>query len=111
MIIPMILALGFLIMSSPAKAQTIPTDQTLILEGKKIYLQNCVRCHNTNPHKAGSIGPDLYSTPEEVFHTKVPNGKYPKGYTPKRKSRVMPRFKHLTERVDLIYSYIRSIKK
>jgi mono/diheme cytochrome c family protein len=87
----------------------IPTDQTLIQEGKRIYVSNCARCHNTNPHKPGSIGPDLFSTPENVFYTKVVHGKYPQGYKPKRPTKVMPKFKHLTNKIDMIYKYIRSI--
>ena len=93
------------------KKTIIPTDQTLIQEGKRIYVATCAKCHNTNPHKPGSIGPDLYSTPEEVFYTKVPDGKYPDNYTPKRKTKVMPKFKHLTNKIDMIYKYIRSIPK
>lgn len=101
----------FLALSQCVKAATIiPTDQVTIQEGKRVYLITCAKCHNTNPHKPGSIGPDLYSTPENVFHTKVPNGTYPSGYTPKRRTKIMPRFKNLTNKVDAVYKYIRSVK-
>ncbi len=92
------------------KAQTIPTDKTLIQEGKRLYIANCIRCHNANPTLPGVLGPELYTTPEAVFHTKVPHGKYPAGYTPKRKTRVMPKFKHLEKHVDKLYLYIQSFK-
>ena len=110
--IPALIILIFSIVSFNYKDELkIPTDQTLIQEGKRIYMSTCAQCHNTNPHKPGSIGPDLYSTPEKVFYTKVPEGKYPEGYKPKRSTKVMPKFKHLTNRIDMIYNYIRSVPK
>ena len=110
--IPALIILIFCLASFNANPSTrIPTDQVSIQEGKRVYLTTCVTCHNSNPHKPGSIGPDLYTTPREVFQSKVPSGLYPKGYTPKRKTRVMPKFKHLTNKVDAIYNYIRSIPK
>lgn len=81
-------------------------------EGKRLYIQRCTGCHNTNPSKAGSIGPDLYTTPREVFLSKVPKGTYPPGYKPKRTSKAMPKFKFLlTSQIDLIYNYIQSTRK
>lgn len=87
-----------------------PTDETLRQEGKRLYIANCVRCHNVNPTKVGSVGPELFTTPLEVFRTKVPKGLYPSGYTPKRRSKVMPKFSSLTNTVDFIYDYVRSFK-
>ena len=79
-------------------------------EGEKIYKSTCIRCHSPNPTKPGVIGPELYTTPLEVFRTKVPTGTYPSGYTPKKRTKVMPKFPGLTNKVDLIYNYIRSFK-
>lgn len=92
---------------------SIKTEQTKssIQEGKRIYTTTCMKCHNANPHKPGSIGPDLYSTPKEVFATKIVHGMYPEGYTPKRKTRVMPKFKNLEGKVDSIHEYVKSIAK
>lgn len=110
--IPALIILIFCLASFNASPATrIPTDQIAIQEGRRIYLTTCTKCHNTNPHKPGVIGPDLYSTPLKVFESKVPNGTYPKGYKPKRKTGVMPKFKHLTNKIDAIYKYIRSIPK
>jgi len=82
-----------------------------ISKGQVIYKQNCISCHNTNPSKVGSIGPELTSTPLEVFRTKVPHGKYPEGYTPKRSTNAMPKFKRLEKEVEHIYNYVKSFKK
>lgn len=92
-------------------AGSYPTDRVQNLEGKRLYVANCIRCHNSDPTKAGVIGPELYTTPSNVFRTKVPEGTYPSGYTPKRRSKIMPKFKGLTNKTQLLYNYIRSTKK
>jgi mono/diheme cytochrome c family protein len=99
-----------LVLSGAAEATRIPTNETIQREGKRIYLGTCVRCHNVDPRKAGSIGPELYTTPLDVFRTKVPEGKYPSGYTPKRRTKIMPKFPDLTNKVDWVYDYVRSFK-
>lgn len=104
------LTILILIATTSLYAQRIPTNRTINEEGRRVYLGTCVKCHNTNPSKPGTIGPDLLSTPLEVFRTKVPTGKYPTGYTPKRKTKVMPKFPHLADKVDFIYNYIQSTK-
>jgi mono/diheme cytochrome c family protein len=105
-----IIILIFTLASFNSEAQRIPTDEIDILKGKRLYVLHCINCHNGNPTKPGSIGPDLYTTPENVFRTKVPTGIYPSGYSPKRRTKVMPKFPNLTKDVDLIYTYIRSFK-
>lgn len=102
----------FLAMSQCVKAAVvIPTDRVQNLEGKRLYVLHCTRCHNPNPHNNGTVGPELYTTPLSVFRTKVPTGTYPSGYKSKRRTKAMPRFPSLTTKTDLIYNYIRSIKK
>ena len=76
------------------------------------YKRNCVRCHNANPNLKGPIGPDLVTTPLTVLKTKIPKGEYPKGYVPKRKTKIMPKFKQFTEKdIEDLYKYIQSFKK
>lgn len=106
-----ILILVFTLFSFDSEAQRIPTDQIDIQEGKRVYIINCVRCHNSNPNKPGTIGPDLVTTPLEVFRTKVSTGLYPSGYASKRRTRIMPKFPKLKDKTDLIYKYIQSLKK
>ncbi len=108
--IPALIILFFTLFSFRADAQRIPTDQIDIKEGHRVYIIYCTRCHNSNPNKAGIIGPELVTTPVEVFRTKVPYGKYPENYAPKRRSKIMPRFPQLTNKVDMVYKYIQSIK-
>ena len=79
--------------------------------GKQIYTANCIRCHNANPAKPGVIGPELKTTPENVFHGKITQGIYPKDYIPKRKTRIMPKFKFSKEETDSITKYIKEFKE
>lgn len=88
----------------------IPTDRVQHIEGKRLYVLHCIRCHNSNPTKPGVIGPELYTTPLEVFRTKVPTGTYPIGYISKRRTKIMPKFPQLTNSVDKVYDYIQSVK-
>jgi mono/diheme cytochrome c family protein len=79
--------------------------------GKQLYTKNCIRCHNANPTKPGSIGPELFTTPYNVFHGKITQGVYPPEYTPKRKTKIMPKFKLLTkEETTAISKYIKEFK-
>lgn len=87
------------------------SEMTWANDGKTLYHANCIRCHNANPTKPGAIGPELITTPAAVFKVKVPTGNYPAGYTPKRRTKIMPKFPGLTNKTDLIYNYIRSFKK
>ena len=39
------------------KTVALTTD---IEKGRMVYFANCVSCHNNNPKKHGSIGPEVY---------------------------------------------------
>ena len=39
------------------KTVALTTD---IEKGRMVYFANCVSCHNNNPKKPGSIGPEVY---------------------------------------------------
>lgn len=79
--------------------------------GKSIYVSNCINCHGSNPNYAGAIGPDLVSTPKEVYFTKVNHGEYPANYKPKRSSAAMPMFDYSEIELDAVFEYIQSFKR
>ena len=83
---------------------------TSLSVGKSIYMQNCIKCHGSNPNYAGSLGPDLVSTPIDVLKSKVVDGTYPEYYEPKRKSKLMPKFPKLSRDVESLHLYIESFK-
>jgi len=46
-------------------------------KGKTVYYANCTSCHNYNPKKPGSVGPDVYGSSKELLTNKILYGKYP----------------------------------
>ena len=79
-----------------------------IEKGRGVYFANCVSCHNNNPKKHGSIGPELYGVPIEVLMQKIVSGKYPENYIPKRKSKIMPLMPHLNKKISNLHAFINS---
>ena len=59
-------------------------------KGKVVYYANCISCHNYNPKKPGSIGPQIYRSSKELLSNKINFGIYPKNYKPKRSTKIMP---------------------
>lgn len=74
--------------------------------GKRIYETNCIGCHNVNPRKVGSIAPDVWGSSEDLLRLKVLNGTYPKGYKPKRNTKIMPLFPQLRNEIKVLRDYL-----
>ena len=75
-------------------------------KGKAVYYANCTSCHNYNPKKAGSVGPDIYGSSIELLKNKVLYGKYPKNYQPKRIIGVMPLYPHLNKQISNLHAFL-----
>ena len=75
--------------------------------GKQVYQAQCIACHNQDPAKAGSIGPEVKGVPLEVVRTKVVEGTYPSGYAPKRPTKIMQPMPQLAPEVDALNAYLR----
>lgn len=86
-----------------------------LARGAKVYKANCIRCHNADPNLKGNLGPDQVDAPFEVVVSKIMTGKYPnplpKGFVPKRKTKVMAPLKGLKNDIPYIYAWIQSVKK
>ena len=80
-------------------------------EGKKLYLAKCAACHNVNPTKPGAIGPDLAGSSLELITAKTQRREYPKGYKPKRKTRIMPKIPLSNTQLKLLHKYLQSFIK
>ena len=74
------------------------SQEDMIKKGKTIYMSNCIVCHNIDPHKNGSLGPGLSGSSLELVRLRVLETKYPVGYTPKRKTKLMKPFPKLKSR-------------
>lgn len=79
--------------------------------GKAIYQSRCTSCHNTNPTKPGNIGPDIAGSSLELITLKTQKREYPKGYKPKRKTRVMPRIVLNEKQLKELHTYINGFVK
>lgn len=75
--------------------------------GRGVYMNVCVACHNADPAKDGTLGPNLVGTTRELIEWRVVKGAYPPGYTPKRATGAMPAFPHLAADVDALYAFVR----
>ena len=81
---------------------------TDIEKGRMAYFANCVSCHNNNPKKPGSIGPEVYGASIDVLTQKIVFGKYPENYRPKRTSKIMPLMPHLNKEISNLHVFINS---
>jgi mono/diheme cytochrome c family protein len=90
-------------------------NQALIEKGKRLYLSNCIQCHNRDPNIKGSLGPELVDAPYVVMYSKVMTGVYPEklpaGFVPKRKSKAMRKIPKLEKDIPAIYAWVQSVKK
>ena len=75
-------------------------------KGKVVYYANCTSCHNYNPKKPGSIGPEIYGSSIELLTNKILYGKYPENYQAKRTSGIMPLLPHLNQQISNIHAFL-----
>ncbi|MBL7664381.1 MAG: cytochrome c [Bacteriovoracaceae bacterium] len=90
-------------------------DNALIERGRRVYLSNCISCHNKDPNKKGSLGPEMVDAPLEIMMAKVMTGRYPEvlpaGFIPKRKTKSMRPLKKLEKDIPAIHAWVQSQKK
>ena len=75
-------------------------------KGKVVYYANCISCHNYNPKKPGSIGPQIYGSSKELLSNKINFGIYPKNYKPKRSTKMMPLQPHSDKEIENLYAFL-----
>lgn len=102
--------------TEPAKkAEPIESNSTVSIEaGKRAYISACIQCHNRDPNKKGSLGPELVDAPLELMKIKVATGRYPDvlppGFVPKRSTKVMRKLPNSVKDVPNIHAWIQSVK-
>ena len=93
----------------------LSADQATIDKGRRLYLSNCIQCHNKDPNLKGSIGPEMVDAPLSVMTSMIMTGAYPTvlptGFIPKRKSKGMRKIPRLQKDIPAIYEFVQSVKK
>jgi mono/diheme cytochrome c family protein len=92
-----------------APAVTEMTADQLVSRGKSIYISNCISCHNVDPSKAGSVGPEVAGSSLALIEARVLRAEYPKDYHPKRETRVMVALPHLKNELQPLAAYLTSL--
>lgn len=102
---------GSLFISGPS----FSADQETIDRGRRLYLSNCIQCHNRDPNRKGPIGPEMTDAPLSIMTAKIMTGKYPEvlpaGFVPKRKTTAMRKIIKLEKDIPAIHAYVQSVKK
>ena len=80
--------------------------QKMIAAGKAVYYSSCIACHNADPSLPGPVGPDLTGSSIELIRSKVMEGTYPDGYSPKRPTKLMVPLPHLKEQIPAIHAFL-----
>jgi mono/diheme cytochrome c family protein len=91
-------------------ASQAKSPEQLYARGRAVYNSACIACHSSNPKLQGSQGPDVWGASKELLTLRVLKGVYPEGYTPKRKSGVMPMFPHLESDIDALTEFLNTTK-
>lgn len=83
-------------------------------KGKGVFMANCIACHNPDPSKDGPLGPAIKGSAKALLEARVLNGNikydqsYPKGYKPKRDTRIMVPLPHLKPSLDDLAAFLNS---
>ncbi|HEY2663087.1 MAG TPA: cytochrome c [Candidatus Binataceae bacterium] len=97
--------LGLLGCGGPSVPQT-PAEV-----GRRVYMTNCVVCHNPDPNLAGSQGPAIAGSPKDLVEARVMHAAYPPGYKPKRSTHAMVALPQLGPQIDNIVAFLATAKK
>lgn len=76
-------------------------------KGKQVYTINCIACHNMDPGKAGAIGPAIKGSSQALIMARVLSATYPKGYKPKRATKMMPPMPHLKANIADLAAFLK----
>ena len=97
-------------MTACTKKQAVPLSEMssaqLAERGKRIYVGNCIACHNVDPKVDGSLGPAVAGSSLELLQERILRAKYPAGYTPKRATNVMAALPHLETEIPSLHAYL-----
>ncbi len=103
---PLFLALVAALLACDNKGSATTGGSDLAARGKIVYQTNCIACHNTDPSKPGTLGPEIKGSPLELIEARVMRKEYPAGYTPKRQTQLMTPLPQLKEDIPALHAYL-----
>jgi len=74
--------------------------------GRTVYLAQCTTCHATDPARPGPVGPPVKGASWALLEARILHAGYPTGYTPKRRSAVMPAMPQLAASISDLAAYL-----
>ena len=89
--------------SGPPVKTARPADP---VRGRRTYVANCTACHNSDPSKDGSIGPAIKESSQALLEARLLHASYPQGYTPKRKTKIMPAQPYLKSAIPDLAAFL-----
>lgn len=98
-------ALGALVCSFGCNDHTDDGD-ALVTRGRSVYVTNCVICHNPDPTRDGNVGPATHGASVDLLRARLMNASYPRGYAPKRTTKLMPRQPHLAKDIEALHAFL-----
>jgi hypothetical protein len=77
-----------------------------VARGRIVYQTQCIACHNPDPRKRGSLGPEVFGSSKELLEARIMRAEYPPGYKPKRNSHTMVALPHLKNDLESIHLFL-----
>jgi mono/diheme cytochrome c family protein len=81
-------------------------DQGLAARGRRVYMTTCTSCHNPDPHRDGNVGPAVAASALALVRARVVKAEYPRGYYPKRSTKLMIALPHLEPDIEALYEFL-----
>ena len=76
--------------------------------GKIVYQTSCIACHNPDPRKPGTLGPEVFGSSKDLLEARIMRAEYPSGYKPKRTTHTMVALPYLKNDLESIYLFLQS---
>ena len=106
-LVMMVLTVGIVLWNEP-REDVVEISQ--LERGQRIYAYACIQCHHQDPNKEistdGTYGPPIAGSSFELLKMRVLTVKYPKGYTPKRTTRLMTVFKLTDTELQALHAFL-----
>lgn len=101
------LAVGLAIVAAAVGCGESPPANPLAERGRRVYLSQCIACHNADPAQPGAVGPAVKGATKSLLEAKVLQGTYPSGYKPKRPTRVMTPQPGMAAEIGALTEYLK----